>query len=110
MAEALLEVGLIGAALELSSIINSRGLRNGSGVNAGKTGALELAALLVCGMTRVTGLAAGAAAGWGATRVAGPAAGAVAECLGGGNSQGRTPGDAPVVVLPKRRARTGGGS
>ena len=59
----MLEVGMIGAALELSSIINSRGLRNGSGVNAGETGTLELAALLVCGITRVTGLAAGAAAG-----------------------------------------------
>ena len=63
MPGALLDVGMIGASLELSPTINSRGLRAGSGVNAGKTGTLELAALLVCGMTLVTGLAAGAAAG-----------------------------------------------
>ena len=63
MPGALLEVGMIGASLELSPTINSRGLRVGSGVNVGKTGTLELAALPVCGMTLVTGLAAGAAAG-----------------------------------------------
>ena len=59
---ALLEVGMIGFALELSVTINSKGLRAGSGVNGGKTGTLELAALLLCGMTLVTGLAAEAAA------------------------------------------------
>ena len=101
MAEALLLVGIRMPEIELSSIINSSGLRTGSGVNGGKTGALEAAALLVCGMTRVTGLAAGAAAVWDATRVAGLAAGAAAVCLGGGISHGRTPADAAVVALPK---------